>query len=167
MAFGTSGIFGQTILDILAGTTLIDLNRVTAATDFKGAFFNNTGTPDYSASAANSAYGAGAWVVGNEKTGTNWAAKGADLGNGTTLPALSLETGVVVCFDAADVSVATVTITDVYGMLVFADYITTPVADQALCAVAFAGAPHAATAGLVTVTWPAPGATGGVFYLDL
>lgn len=167
MAFSTSGIFGQTILDILAQTTAIDLNRVTAAADFKGAFYNNTPTPDYAAAAASAAYGAGQWVTGNEVTGTGWSAKGADLGNGSSLPSLTLQTGVVVCFDAADVSETSVTVSNVYGMLVFADYITTPVADQALCAVAFSGAPHSATAGTVTVTWPAPGATGGVFYLDL
>lgn len=152
MAFTASAIFRQTIADTLAGTAVFDLNA--PSDTYKVALYNNTGTPDKDATAANSAYNAGQWVTANEVSqAVTWPAAGVALASMTiTTPA----TGVIM-FDAADTaSGASATLSNVYGSLVYNDTKTTPVADQGVCYNYFGGA-NSVTSGVLTVVWNANG----------
>lgn len=155
MAWSGSGLFTATIRDILDATAVIDLDGAT----FKVALFNNSVTPDFDVASANTAYGAGVWAS-NEVTGTNWAAGGVALA-GNDVTAASPAAGQVK-WDATDVSEALVTVADAHGCLIYADSVTTPVADQGLIAVYFGGA-YSATNGTFAITWHA----NGIFYIDL
>ncbi len=79
MAFGGSGFFTQSLVDILDATALLTWGSAT----WNIALFNDTATPDFTVTAANSAYGVGVWAT-NEVTGTGWAAGGPVLA--TTAP---------------------------------------------------------------------------------
>lgn len=157
MAFSASGLFGQSLMDILAQTTAMDLNT----DSFKIALYNNSNTPNYSDTAANVAYGSGQWTNATyEVTGTGWSAGGVAL----TTVAFTLDQPAAgqFFFDSADVSQATTTLSNIYGCMVYDDTIATPVADQGLFAVAFSGAPYSTTAGTLTITVDA----NGWFYSD-
>jgi hypothetical protein len=146
MAFGTSGTFRQTFADGLSGVIVLNLDLET----HKAALFGNAVTPDYDANAAAAKYGAGGtWTTANEVTGTNYTAGGALLTSTTvTTPA----TGVVM-WDAADTAWATATISNIYGVLLYADALA---GDNAILAIAFGGA-YAVTAGTFTIQWHANG----------
>jgi hypothetical protein len=158
MAFTASAIFRQTIADTLAGTAVFDLNA--PSDTYKVALYNNTGTPDKDATAANSAYNAGQWVTANEVSqSVTWPAGGVALAAMTvTTPA----TGVIQ-FDAQDTaSGASATLSNVYGSLVYNDTKTTPVADQGVCFNYFGGA-NSVTSGVLTVVWN----TNGLFRITV
>lgn len=148
MAWSASGIFAQTLADGLKGTITLNLDLET----HKIALYNNSVTPDYNATAANTAYGAGTWV-GNEVTGTNWAAGGVAL----TSTTVTIVAGGIVMWDAADVSVASTTITGAYGGLIYADALTTPVADQGIAGIYFGGSAYSTVNGTFAITWDANG----------
>jgi hypothetical protein len=155
MAFGTSSkIFRNWLGDLMSNvTSAIDLD-----TDVpKVALYGNTGTPNQDDTAAHNAYNGagGAWVTANEVTDTNWAAGGRALSGITTHFA---DTAGVVWYDAADTAGAgNVTVANVYGVLVYDDTITTPVADLGMSYHAFSTQPAGVTAGTFTVVWDALG----------
>jgi len=155
MAWGNSGIFGQTIMDALTQTAAIDLDGHT----FKVALYNNSVTPAYSGAAAVNAFGAGTWS-GTEVTGTGWVTGGYDLTS--VVFAIDQPAAGQFRFDSANPSQPTTTLANIYGCMVYDDTITTPVADQGLFAVAFSGAPYSTTAGTLTITVD----TNGWFYSD-
>lgn len=155
MAFGGSGMFTATVLDILNNTTAIDLGSDT----FKLALFSNSATPSYSVTSANTAYGAGVWAS-NEVTGTGWSAGGVALAS-NALTANSPGAGQVK-WDATDVSESSVTISGARGCLIYDDTIATPVADQGLLVIDF-GADYSATNGTFAITFDA----NGILYLDV
>jgi hypothetical protein len=155
MAFAGSGMFTATLADILDNTTAIDLG----SDSFKLALYNNSATPDFSVTSANTAYGAGVWAT-NEVTGTNWAAGGVAL-SGNALTANSPGAGQVK-WDATDVSVASVTVSNAEGCLIYDDTIATPVADQGLLVIDF-GAAYSATAGTFAITFD----SNGICYFDV
>lgn len=149
MAWSASGVFKQTMADMVQNTVAFDLD-----TDVpKVALYNTTPTPDKEVSAANSAYAVGQWVVGNEVSqGGQWAVAGVALaGAAVTVPSGAM------MYDANDTaSGAAATLTAVFGCLVYDDTITTPVADQGLCFNYFGGT-QSVTAGTFTVVWSASG----------
>jgi hypothetical protein len=149
MAFGTnSKSFLAFWTDALNGTAAFDLN----SDSLKIALFGNTGTPDQSAAAASTAYNTGAWVSGNEITATGWTANGLALASVT-----STFTTTTYTLDAADkAGGATDTVTNAYGCLIYDDTLTTPVADQGICYLAFGGA-NSVVAGTFTVAFNASG----------
>ena len=155
MAWSASGLFGQTLMDILANTTAIDLN----SDDFYIALYNNSVTPNYSASAATVAFGTGTWS-GNEVFGTGWSTGGVSLG--AISFTLDQPAAGQFFFDSANVSQPTTTLSNIYGCMVYDQTIATPVADQGLFAVMFSGAPYSTTAGTLTITVD----TSGWFYSD-
>lgn len=159
MAWAGSGIFTQTIIDILDNTTAIDLNGDT----FYVALYGNAVTPDYDATAANTAYGAGTWIAGNEVDhgGAPWPAGGVALSTPTLTPA-DPNPGQI-SWDAVDVSVNNTTISGIYGCMIYSQSIATPVADQGICAVQFSGAPYSTSNGTFAITWD----PNGIWYLDL
>ena len=141
MAVTASGIFVATLVDALDTTQLaLDLDLET----HKGALFNNTITPNFT---TDTAYAVAPYNA-NEVTGTNWAAGGVAL-TGTTFLASS---GTSI-FDATDVSVATVTVSNARCYLLYADVLAGLVDFQA---------DYSATAGTFAITW----AAGGVFVVD-
>lgn len=155
MAFGTSSkIFSSFLTDALNGTAAFDLNSDT----IKAALYGNTGTPDQTDTAAHNAYNGsgGAWVTANELSNGGWAAGGIALSSVTSGFASNVYT-----FDAADtVNSSTATITAAYGVLVYDDTLTTPVADQGI-SYNYLGGPQSVSAGYLTVQW---GASGIVYF---
>jgi hypothetical protein len=149
MAFGSSSkVFMAFIEDALERTAAFDMNADT----FKVALFGNSGTPDQTVAAANTAYNAGQWVSGNEVTATGWTAGGLSLASVTSAFSSNVYT-----FDAADKSGgASDTVTNAYGVLIYDDTLTTPVADQGVCYLAFGGA-NSVTSGTFTVAFNASG----------
>jgi hypothetical protein len=154
MPFGASSkIFRNFPADLLSNvTSAIDLD-----TDVpKVALYGNTGTPNQDDTAAHTAYNGsgGAWVTANEVTDTNWPAGGRPL----VSAAVSTPSAGVVMYDAADTAGAgNVTVANVYGVLVYDDTVTTPVADLGMSYHAFSTQPAGVTAGTFTVVWDANG----------
>lgn len=150
MAVTALGLFVATFVDALDTTQLaLDLDLET----HKGALYDNTITPDFDASAANAAFGAGAFASG-EVTGTNWATGGVAL-TGTTFTGASGTAK----FDATDVSVASTTLTNARCYLLYADALA---GNNAIVLVNF-GADYSTNNGTFAITWHA----NGIFTLDL
>lgn len=151
MAFGTlSKIFTATVTDLMNNTTAMDINTDT----HNIALYGNTGTPDQTVASANAAYNVAAspWVTANETTATGWPAGGLALTGISSTFATNVYT-----FDAADrPGGASDTVTAAYGCLIYDFTITTPVAKQAWCWLAFGG-PNSVTAGTFTVVFNASG----------
>lgn len=114
------------------------------------ALYGTTPTPNKDDTLAHNAYnGAGGqWVTANESTGTNYTPGGSALASKTETEA----TGTVT-FDAADLSWATVTLSGVFGCLVYDNTVTNK---YAFCWNYFGGS-QAVTAGTFTVQWNASG----------
>ena len=149
MAFGNnSKIFLAGITDALNGTAAFDYNSDT----LKAAIFNNTGTPDQTAAAASTGYNTGQWVTANEASNGGWSAGGLALASVTSAFASNVYT-----LDAADTANGSAaTISDTRGCLIYDDTLTTPVADQGICYLAFGGL-TAVTAGTLTIQYNASG----------
>jgi hypothetical protein len=112
-------------------------------------------TPDKDAAVGSTGYNTGAWVTGNEKTGSSeWVAGGRALASKTnTNPASG-----VIMLDAADLTgSASITMTNVGGCLIYDDTITAgTVADQGMCYLYFGGA-QSVTSGTFSVAFNANG----------
>jgi hypothetical protein len=153
MAWTASAIFREWPLQAYqaSGTGFTGIDSDTA----KVALYNNTPTPDKDAAVASTGYNTGQWVLANEVTdATNWVAGGRALASKTfTTPA----TGVFM-FDAADLSGGgNVTLTNVFGCLVYDDSITAgTVADQGV-SYHYLGGAQTVTAGVFTIVWAATG----------
>lgn len=153
MAVTVSGMFVNTWINGLNGTHVINLDLET----HKCALYDNTITPNFSDTAANSRYGAGAFATG-EISGTGYTAGGALLTSTTVTESPS---GTIM-WDAADVAWATSTITNARCCMIYADAITTPNAKPAIILVDF-GAAYSSAGGTFTITW----AAGGVMNWDV
>lgn len=122
----------------------------------KAALYNNTSTPDQNATAANAAYNVAAtpWVTANEVyQAGQWAQAGVAL----TGVVVDQATAATVFLDAADTaSGSAATLANVYGVLVYDDTLTTPVADQGI-SFNYLGGANSVTSGTLTVVWNANG----------
>jgi hypothetical protein len=124
----------------------------------KAALYGNTGTPDRNSTQATTGYNAAAsqWVVANEvSTGSEWVAGGRAL----TGKSLDVGTANIAAFKASNLTgVATVTLANVYGCLVYDDTIAAggTIADQGICFNYFGGA-QSVTSGTFSVNWNAAG----------
>lgn len=154
MAWTDSRVFREWVKGPMmqaAGTGYTGLDSDT----LKGALFDNTVTPDRDAAVANAAYGAGTWTLAREVSGgANWAVGGRTLASKTfTTP----DTGIAM-FDAADLAAGgTVTLANVYGVLVYDDSITAgTVADQGVAFLYFGGN-QPVTAGSFSIVWSSNG----------
>lgn len=121
-------------------------------------------TPDKTVTFANSAYAAGVWIVGNEITGTGWAAGGVSLASKTA----AIDSGSSsLCFTAANTSNTGVTISGAQGCLIYDASITAgTAANQGLCFNSFGGS-QSVTGGTFGVTWATVGATTAVFNITV
>ncbi|TYK45179.1 hypothetical protein [Actinomadura decatromicini] len=150
MAWSGSGLFVATLIDVLDATQLaVDLS----STSNKWALFDNAVTPDFDASAANAAYGAGVWASG-EVSGTGYTAGGTAVAS----PTLTGASGVIT-YDQADTSWSNSTITGARGVLLYADGLA---GNNAICAIDF-GQAYSTSAGQFLIQWNA----AGVFAVDL
>lgn len=150
MAVTASGLFVATFQDILDTTQLaVDLDLET----HKIALFSNSITPDFDASAANAAYGAGAFAA-NEVSGTGWSAGGVVL-TGTTVTGA----GGTLTWDASDVTQASTTLSAARCGLVYADALA---GNNAIMLINF-GADFSTTNGTFLITVNA----AGLFTIDL
>lgn len=150
MAFGVlSKIFSAFVTDALNRTNAFDLNADT----FKAALMNNVGTPDQTVAAASTAYNTGQWTTAsNEASNGGWTAGGLALTSVTSTFSSNVYT-----FDAADTANGSAaTIADTRGCLIYDDTLTTPVADQGVCYLAFGGL-TAVTSGTLTIQYNASG----------
>ncbi len=155
MAFGGSGFFTQSLVDTLDATALLTWGAAT----WNIALFNDTATPDFTVTAANTAYGVGVWST-NEVTGTGWSAGGPVLA--TTSPVKESPGAGQVILDATDVSETGTTLVSAEGCLLYRGSLTTPVVDQGFIVVDF-GAAFSTTAGTFAVTWD----SNGVGFFDV
>ncbi len=141
MAITVSGLYVATWVDALDTTQLaIDLDLET----HKGALFSNSITPNFT---TDTAFGVAPYDA-NEVTGTNWAAGGVALTGTTCTGAAGTLT-----FDATDVSVASTTLTNARGYLLYADALT---GNNAILLVNF-GADYSTSNGTFAITWNASG----------
>lgn len=150
MAWTNSKIFRAYLHNSLTRTAALDLDADT----LKAALYNNTGTPDQNATAANSAYNVSAWATANEVyQAGQWAQGGVALSS----VVVDQATSAVVFLDAADTaSGSAATLANVYGVLVYDDTLATPVADQGI-SFNYLGGANSVTSGTLTVVWNANG----------
>lgn len=154
MAITASGLFVQTFMDALDGTQALNLDVDT----HKLALFSGN-TPNYG---TDTAYNAGNWANTSEITGTNWAAGGVVV----TTPATPLTNQAgSLTWDLDDVSVASTTLADSEGGLIYADALTTP-ADMGIAGIYWGAGDFSTSNGTFAVTWTVP-ASGGVFAIDM
>lgn len=168
MAWTASGIYVHTIQEALRATAITG----TGGLDFRlatwkialhsNALTQGSGILDYSAADTT-------WVNTNEVSGTGWAAGGVALsaaatGATSTAPTLAEGTAGSLRYDMGDISVASTTLTNARGCIIYADNITAPadLADAMAVAVTF-GADFSTVAGTFGVQWSAT----GVWELDL
>jgi len=146
MAWGNGGMFVQPWINTLKSVTPFNLT----GDAFKCALYNNTPVPNFSDAIANCVYLVGQWVTGNEVVGTNWVAGGVAL----TAPALTESPTRTLMWTTANVSVATTTLTNVYGVLIYDNTLATK---YGVCAIPLPGAPFNTVAGTFGITWNALG----------
>lgn len=148
-----SGLYVANWIDILDNTQLaIDLSLTT----HKLALYNNTKTPNFDSDTAYSAT--------NEVSGTGWAAGGVVLsaaaaGSTSVSPTLTGSSGTMTYDHTNDVSVASTTLTNAHGVMLYADALA---GDNAIVMVNF-GADFSTVAGTFGIQW----AAGGIFSIDL
>lgn len=121
----------------------------------KVALFNNSSTPDKDAAVGSTGYNTGTWVTANEVTGSSeWVAGGRALASKT----ITTPSSGTIMFDAADLTgTATVTMSSIYGCLIYDHTISGgTVADQGCCFNYFGGS-QSVTSGTFTVVFNASG----------
>jgi hypothetical protein len=155
MAFGTaSAIFRAWLSDQLSGT--ITAGKMNNADVFKAALYGNSGTPDKTAAAASTAYGAGAWIAGNEVTDPNWPAGGQTIAGTGSGGGFTSATNLITWTGSNTAGAGNVTLANVYGDLVYDFTLASPVVKQGAAFHYFGGA-QSVTAGTFTVNWNASG----------
>lgn len=154
MAWTDSRIFRQWVTGPMmqaSGTGYTGLDTDTT----KAALFNNDVVPDRDAAVANTGFNTGTWILADEVTGASeWITGGRALANKTfTNPSAGVSR-----FDADDLTgSATVTMSGIFGALVYDDAITAgTVADQGVCFNYFGGT-TGVTSGTYSVLWGASG----------
>jgi hypothetical protein len=157
MGITASGLFTNVFKAILDATQLaVDLSLTT----HKLAIYPNTITPDFDATLANAAYGAGQYTT--DLYGGSWAQGGVALsaaasGGTSTAPAVTVVSGSIM-YDMADIAVASTTFSSGRAALLYADALA---GNNAIVLVNF-GADYSPN-GLFEIQWPA----NGVFQIDL
>lgn len=170
MAWTKSGLYITVLTDLLNTTALTGNTAGTGPfllTTGKIALHSNaltdgTAPINFSAASPN-------WANTSEVSGTGWAAGGvlfsaAAAGATSIAPTFSESPTGSVKYDANDVSVASTTLTNARGCILYADALTAPAAmvDAMLVAVTF-GADYSTVAGTFAITWDAL----GIFAIDI
>lgn len=149
-----SGLYVANFIDILDATQLaIDLSLTT----HRLALYTNTHTPNFSTDTA--------YTATNEVSGTGWAAGGVTLataaaGGTSTVPTVTDSPAGTLMYDMTnDVSVASTTLTNARGVMLYADALA---GNNAIVMINF-GADFSTVAGTFGIQWNA----AGVFTIDL
>jgi hypothetical protein len=119
---------------------------------------NNTGTPDNTVAASLTAYNTGQWTAATNEVvdATNWVAGGRTV-TGTGSGGGYTSSTNLITFDGADTAGGgNVSLSNVYGDLLYDSTLATPVANQG-CAYHSYGGPQQVTAGTFTVIWNVAG----------
>ena len=145
MAWTGSKVFARTVSDMLDNIAAFDFGSDVP----KVALYNNTPTPDNTVVSASTAYNVGQWATANEVfQAGQWAQGGVAL-SGTSLTVGASAT----TYDANDTaSGSAATLANVFGVQVYDDTLTTPVADQGVC-YNYLGGANSVTGGSFTVVW--------------
>lgn len=168
MAWTKSGLYIGTMTALLKQTALTGETRGTGlflTTTNKIALHSNSltdGTAPINFSAATPS-----WANTSEVSGTGWAAGGVALsaaasGASSTSPTLTESPTGSIMYDMGDISVATTTLTNARGCIIYADAITATITDAMVVAVTF-GADFSTVAGTFGITWD----TLGVAAIDI
>jgi hypothetical protein len=170
MAWTKSGLYVEVLKELLNTTALTGNTAGTGpwlmTTDkialHSNALTDGTAPINFSAASPN-------WANTSEVSGTNWAAGGkllsaAAAGGTSTAPTFSESPTGSLMYDMADVDVATTTLTNARGCIIYADALTAPAAlVDAMCVAITFGADFSTVAGTFHITWDAL----GVFAIDL
>lgn len=162
MAWTKSGLYVQTLIEMFKATSITGTGGLnwTLAT-WKMALHSNTLTDgtapiNFSATSPN-------WANTNEVSGTGWAAGGELLsglasGGGSTAPTIAEGTAGSLRYDMNDVSKASTTLSNIRGLIIYADPVTAPAAmvDAMVIAVTF-GADYSTSNGTFGITFAATG----------
>lgn len=159
---GQSGIYVNTIIELLKQTTTTGNTTGLLNASHKIALHSSALTPgttplnwDLAAPVT--------WVNTSEVSGTGWAAGGVTFttaGMGT--PTLTVSPSGSLMYDAADVSVASTTLTNARGCILYMDPVTATLTDAMIVAVCF-GADFSTSNGTFGIQWAAT----GIFAIDL
>ncbi len=160
MAFTDSHIFRTWVQQIMfkQGTPTGGTGEIVTNDAVKAALFGNVGTPDRNSTLATSGYNSAAsqWLNSTHEvfTGSEWVAGGRALSG----KSLDVATANIAAFKASNLTgVASVTLTNVYGCLVYDDTISGgTVVDEGICYNFFGGA-QSVTSGTFSVNWNASG----------
>ncbi len=156
-----SGLFAQTILAGLSAVAMTGTPatvNMTLSANIIIALMNNTETPDFDDTTPS-------WASTNEVVGTGWTTPGkllnvAAAGPGDCAPAFSLVAGppVLLKYDMTDVSVASTTLTNARGCILYFPDITAPAGyvDAQFLAVTF-GSDYSTNNGTFGIQWNASG----------
>lgn len=147
MTFTASGLFYLSFRDMFQNDIATD---VLADTLKVALFTNSLTTPNYD---TNTAYGAAPFNA--NEVGSPAA------GIALTSPTITVQSGSVLTFDAADTAWGSQTISAIRGGLLYDDTMTTPTADPGLAGITF-GADYSVTSGVFTIQW----AAAGIWTLD-
>jgi hypothetical protein len=140
-------VFFDDQLDVVSG---IDLDGDT----LKAALYDNDITPDNTVAAAASAYNPGVWDNSNEvDDSTEWDAGGEPITSAGTTGSSTTTT-----FDGTDTPSggSSATLANVFGVLVYSDTVSSPVADQGVC-YNYLGGANSVVNGTFTVVWSGSG----------
>lgn len=169
MAFGsTSAIFVQAMKNPLLRS--IDPTNVTLPTGYTDlvtdavqvALYGNTGTPDKLAAVASTGYNTGAWVTGNETSGTGYTAGGSALASVTY--GIDATATNALAYHAANPSWTGASFT-AYGCLVYDNSITAgTVAKQGICFNSFGGSAQTISGGTFSIAWFSTGYSSGTVF---
>lgn len=155
VSWSASAMFGAFLYQPLLAGGATGYSSLTVDT-IDVALYNNTGTPDKTVAASLSGYNTGQWVTANEVIdtgGSNWPAGGLSLAGKTVS---SISGGVK--FDANDLpSLGAVTLSNVYGALVYDSTITAGTVAKQGVAFLYGGGAASVTAGSFTVVFNASG----------
>lgn len=156
MAVTVSGLYVQNFIDELDATNIgLDLSLTT----HRLALLSNAATPNFDTDAT--------WTNANEVSGTGWASGGvllsaAAAGATSTAPTVTISPTGTLMYDMNDVAVSSTTLTNARAVRLYADALTTPIADALIVLVNFA-ADFSTSNGTFGIQW----AASGVFTLDL
>jgi hypothetical protein len=172
MAWSISGLFSQTIVDILIQSTTTNSQAdLDVASALKIALYDNSITPDITifqnVTRTNINYGSATFGTTGSQTGTTqvyhtgqWAQAGPNVASFV----VTNEAGAIVKADATDTaSGSAATMSNIYGSLIYVDAITAPTADVGLCALYFGGTAYSVTNGTFTVQYNG----SGIFTIDV
>jgi hypothetical protein len=160
---GQSGIYVNTIIELLKQTATTGNTTGLLNASHKIALHNSASLTAGTSPLNWDVAAPVTWVNTGEVSGTGWAAGGPTFttaGMGT--PTLTVSPTGSLMYDSADVSVASTTLTNARGCILYMDPVTAVLTDAMIVAVCF-GADFSTSNGTFGVQWAAT----GIFAIDL